>query len=58
MHHGVELAWLIHPGNREVLIYRQDRLFPELCLGTHLQEEGPLAGFTLDLNPIWQGLES
>jgi len=57
MRNGVELAWLIHPGQREVLIYRQDRTLPELCLGTHLHGEGPLAGFTLDLNPIWQGLE-
>ena len=49
----VELAWLIHPDKREVVIYTKTgtRVLnnPDLLRG-----EGPVEGFKLDLEPIWE----
>ena len=50
---GVELGWLIHPDKREVMIYTQTGVrvlnAPDLLRG-----EGPIEGFELDLQPIWE----
>lgn len=53
---GVELGWLIHPDKKTVLIFRRDADEPESFSGNILAVDGPVAGFTLDLQPIWQGL--
>lgn len=53
---GVELAWLIDGDARTVYIYRKGqptktrRNLPELA------GDGPVAGFVLNLSPIWEGL--
>lgn len=53
---GVELGWLIHPDQRVVLIFRQSADEPETYRGNELHADGPVAGFTLQLEPIWEGL--
>ena len=55
MSNGVQLAWLIDPDKRCVLVYRPG-MAAELMRGLSLAGEGPLQGFTLDLDPIWEGL--
>ena len=54
---GVELGWLIHPDKREVMIYTQAGVrvlnAPEVLRG-----EGPVEGFELDLQPIWEDEDS
>jgi Uma2 family endonuclease len=53
---GVALGWLIHPDKRTVAIYRQGSAVEILEQPETLAAEAPLAGFVLDLKPIWQGL--
>jgi Uma2 family endonuclease len=56
LRNGVELGWLIHPDEREVRIYTQGGVrilnAPEVLHG-----EGSVAGFQLDLQPVWEGLD-
>ncbi|MBV9082985.1 MAG: Uma2 family endonuclease [Acidobacteriaceae bacterium] len=54
---GVELGWLIHPEKQFVLIYRLNSEEPEEYRGESIRGEGPLSGFTLDLRPVWTGLD-
>lgn len=54
---GVELGWLIRPDEQCVLVYRPERPDPEIVRGSSISGEGQVAGFTLDLKPIWQGLD-
>ena len=56
IHNGVELGWLIHPDKREVMIYTQAGV-RILTAPEALHGEGAVAGFTLDLQPIWEGLD-
>lgn len=53
---GVDLGWLIHPDERQVLIYRvsgaQILSNPERIAG-----EGMMTGFVLEMAEIWKGLE-
>ncbi len=53
---GVTLGWLIHPDKRTVAIYRQDSAVDVLEQPDTLAAGEPLAGFVLDLKPIWEGL--
>jgi Uma2 family endonuclease len=55
---GAQLGWLIDPERRAVEIFRpagdpETRLEPGAVQG-----EGPVAGFTLDLSPVWDPLGS
>ncbi len=54
---GVELGWLIDPDKREVMIYTQTGVrvlnAPDILRG-----EGPVEGFELDLQPIWEDEDS
>jgi Uma2 family endonuclease len=53
---GAALAWLIDADQRTVYIYRPGRE-PELLVGPdHVNGEGPVAGFRLELSDIWRGL--
>jgi len=53
---GVELAWLIDGDSRQVHIYRQGQE-PRVVSGVDtVAGEGPVEGFTLELNDIWEGL--
>jgi Uma2 family endonuclease len=50
---GVELGWLIDPRKQSVTVYRPGRE-PELQTGiSMIAGEGPVEGFTLDLEPVW-----
>jgi Uma2 family endonuclease len=53
---GAQLAWLIDPYERSILIYRPNRE-PELVTGNHLSAEGPVEGFILDLARVWRCYE-
>jgi Uma2 family endonuclease len=57
MQAGVDLGWLIHGDKQTVYIYRAGQKSPETRMGIEeLAGEGPVAGFKLDLRPIWAGL--
>jgi Uma2 family endonuclease len=50
---GVELGWLIDPKKESVTIYRPGGE-PEVRAGiVSIDGEGPIKGFTLDLQPVW-----
>ena len=53
---GTSLAWLVDPYRRNVLVYRPNSPV-EIFAGSSIQGEGPVAGFTLDLNEVWQCYE-
>ena len=53
---GAHLAWLIDPENRTVEIYRPNGSVEVLTNPGTLQGEGPVAGFILDLLPVWDPL--
>ena len=54
---GVELAWLIHPDDKTVYVYRSNQNEPTPHVGiAKLAGEGPVAGFELDLTDVWAGL--
>ena len=54
---GVDLGWLIHADRRTVYIYRAGQKSPETRAGIlELAGEGPVAGFKLNVRPIWAGL--
>jgi Uma2 family endonuclease len=51
---GAELGWLIDPQRRAVEIFRPDRE-PEILVDIdRVPGEGPVAGFVLELDRIWQ----
>ena len=53
---GAELGWLIDPKNRSVEIHRPNSE-PQLIAGIDsVVGEGPVAGFVLDLLPVWDPL--
>jgi Uma2 family endonuclease len=54
---GAQLGWLLDPVNRTVWIYRAGHAEPEERIGlSQIEGEGPVAGFVLDLTPVWNGL--
>jgi Uma2 family endonuclease len=53
---GAQLAWLIDPETRGVEIYRADGGVEILTHPVSLRGEGLVAGFTLDLLPVWDPL--
>jgi len=53
---GAHLAWLIDPENRTLEIYRPNGSVEVLTNPGTLQGEGPVAGFILDLLPVWDPL--
>ena len=56
MANGVQLGWLIDGDNRTVYVYRPGQE-PEIQRDIQkLAGKGPIKGFVLDLEPIWQGL--
>jgi Uma2 family endonuclease len=53
---GAALGWLIDADQRTVYVYRPGR-DPERLVGVdHVDGEGPVEGFRLELADIWQGL--
>jgi Uma2 family endonuclease len=53
---GAQLGLLIDPETRTVYIYRPGTKPEELKDADSVAGEGPVAGFVLDLGPIWRGL--
>jgi len=53
---GASLAWLIDADRRTVYIYRPRREPEQLVNVDHVDGEGPVAGFRLELSDIWQEL--
>lgn len=51
---GAQLAWMLDPHTQTISIYRPGRPPEERTGMTSIEGEGPVAGFTLDLEPIWR----
>jgi Uma2 family endonuclease len=49
---GALLAWLIDPDSKRVLVYRPNAAVRE-HFGSPLHGDVPIAGFILDLEPLW-----
>ncbi len=53
---GAQLAWLIEPYGRQVLIFRPGRA-AEIVSGDRIAGEGPVEGLVLDLTRVWKCYE-
>jgi len=53
---GAQLAWLIDPYQRQVLVFRPGRA-AEIVSGDRIAGEGPVDGLVLDLARIWRCYE-
>ena len=53
---GATLGWLIDPYKKKVYIYEPDRKAPAVS-GNTVQGNGPVEGFTLDLDELWRCYE-
>ena len=53
---GAQLGWLIDADRRTVYIYRPQQQPDEIVNPDHIDGEGPVAGFRLELSEIFQGL--
>ena len=57
LRNGVQLGWLIDPDKRQIFIYSKVGSEPDVVANvSNLMADGPVNGFTLDLEPIWSGL--
>lgn len=50
---GARLGWLLDPTDRSVYVYRPGQPVEHIEAATHVSGEPELAGFVLDLSPIW-----
>jgi len=53
---GVELAWLIDGDAQTVYVYRKGQPVKARRNIPQLAGDSPVAGFVLNLGPIWEGL--
>jgi len=53
---GVKLGWLIDGDDQCVYVYRKGRRAAARRRVREIAGEGPVAGFVLNLLPIWEGL--
>jgi Uma2 family endonuclease len=53
---GAQLGWLIDADRRTVIIYRPGQEPEDRVDVPYLDGEGPVAGFRLELQDIWEGL--
>ncbi len=53
MEQGAQLGWLINPKDKSVEVYRVDGEVEKLAGVEKIEGEGPVAGFVLDLAPVW-----
>ena len=56
MANGAQLGWLIDPARRTVYVYRPGKQPEQLTDVERVSGEGPVEGFVLELQEIWQGL--
>ena len=54
MENGAKLGWLVEPKSRTVVVYRPGREPETLVSPDRVLGEGPVDGFTLELNKIWE----
>ena len=50
---GAELAWMIDPATHSITIFRPGQAPVDHVGVDSLKGEGPVAGFVLDLRPVW-----
>jgi Uma2 family endonuclease len=50
---SAQLAWLIDPYERQVLVFRPGGS-TELDTGNQIMGDGPVQGFVLDLGRVWK----
>jgi Uma2 family endonuclease len=48
------VGWLINPRNQQIRVYRPGKPVEILDNPTSISADPELAGFVLDLNPIWR----
>ncbi len=53
MANGVQLGWLINPARQQVLVYRAGTTQTETFSGLELAGIGPVEGFLLNLQDVW-----
>lgn len=53
---GAALGWLIDPYNKKVYVYQPEREAAAVS-GNAIQGQGPVEGFTLDLDELWRCYE-
>ena len=53
MQNGAELAWLLDPANREVILYRPDTDPETISAPDQLAGTGSVEGFTLNTGRLW-----
>jgi Uma2 family endonuclease len=53
---GAQLGWLIDPSRRVVEVYRAGREPETFVDAQRIEGEGPVAGFVLELGPVWDPL--
>jgi Uma2 family endonuclease len=53
---GVQLGWLIDADSRLVFIYRPGKVVEEVRDASAIEGEGPVEGFHLNLEAVWEGL--
>jgi Uma2 family endonuclease len=53
---GAQLGWLIDADQRTVCVYRPGRPVEELKGLDHVVVEGPVDGFRLEIDAIWEGV--
>ncbi len=50
---GAQVAWLVNPKKREVLVYKAGAGMPEVVSGPAVEGSGPVGGFRRDLEEVW-----
>lgn len=53
MENGVLLGWLVEPKKRRVWVYSSDASEPTVASGNLLSGSGPVEGFRLNLDKVW-----
>jgi len=54
---GAQLGWLIDPDIRTIEIYRPGLEAETRAGASSIAGEGPVAGFVLDLGPVWDPMQ-
>ncbi len=54
---GIQLGWLVNPGRRQVLVYTAGAAQPEVVSGPEIAGSGPVEGFRLNLEEVWNFVE-
>ena len=54
MANGVHLGWLLEPRRKRVWVYRADGTAPEVLSDKYIDGSGPVEGFRLDLQQLWE----